>query len=295
MYAFDYQRPSTRDAAKSAASGADTRYLAGGYVGHLAGQMSSTFLPVLVVALLGSAQGGFYLPAQTAFAALVAWYACVLLLPDPPEIEARLVGAFHARPIRRGQHWVVIAATAAQHDTWLSSRPAASSDRSAPSTSGGVRSYRHSSQAAMSAAAVPARLASHSANSPGRGDPEPHTGVRCCCLSSTRPRSLTSRSRWIASCGTRATGSATFTNNPGQAGTDDESRARYREKIAVPRHTLLDLLEAHPECDLPFAEFLDLLSPLRPRFYSISSSPEPCRIASRTAAASPASVNTERL
>ena len=59
----------------------------------------------------------------------------------------------------------------------------------------------------------------------------------------------------------------------GLAGTDDESRARYREKIAVPRHTLLDLLEAHPECDLPFAEFLDLLPPLRPRFYSISSSP----------------------
>jgi O-antigen/teichoic acid export membrane protein len=47
-----------------------TRYLAGGYMGHLAGQMSSTFLPVLVVSLLGSAQGGFYLPAQTAFAAM---------------------------------------------------------------------------------------------------------------------------------------------------------------------------------------------------------------------------------
>jgi O-antigen/teichoic acid export membrane protein len=47
-----------------------TRYLAGGYVGHLAGQLSSTFLPVLVVTLLGSAQGGFYLPAQTAFAAM---------------------------------------------------------------------------------------------------------------------------------------------------------------------------------------------------------------------------------
>ena len=57
------------------------------------------------------------------------------------------------------------------------------------------------------------------------------------------------------------------------AGTDDVSRARYPEKIAVPRVTLLDLLEAHPECDLPFAEFLDLLPPLGPRFYSISSSP----------------------
>ena len=30
MYAFDYQRPASRDAAKSAATGADTRYLAGG-------------------------------------------------------------------------------------------------------------------------------------------------------------------------------------------------------------------------------------------------------------------------
>ena len=30
MYAFDYQRPASRDAAKTAATGADTRYLAGG-------------------------------------------------------------------------------------------------------------------------------------------------------------------------------------------------------------------------------------------------------------------------
>ena len=30
MYAFDYQRPTSRDAAKAAAAGADTRYLAGG-------------------------------------------------------------------------------------------------------------------------------------------------------------------------------------------------------------------------------------------------------------------------
>jgi cytochrome P450/NADPH-cytochrome P450 reductase len=58
------------------------------------------------------------------------------------------------------------------------------------------------------------------------------------------------------------------------AGTDDDARAGYREQIAKPRHTLLELLEAHPDCDLPFAEFLDLLPPLRPRFYSISSSPK---------------------
>ena len=58
----------------------------------------------------------------------------------------------------------------------------------------------------------------------------------------------------------------------GLAGTD-ASKARYREKIAVPRRTLLDVLEDHPECDLPFAEFLDRLPALRPRYYSISSSP----------------------
>ena len=46
------------------------RYLAGGYVGHLAGQMSTTYLPVLIVSLLGAAQGGFFLPAQTAFASM---------------------------------------------------------------------------------------------------------------------------------------------------------------------------------------------------------------------------------
>jgi cytochrome P450/NADPH-cytochrome P450 reductase len=57
------------------------------------------------------------------------------------------------------------------------------------------------------------------------------------------------------------------------ADTDDEAKARYRERIAVPRRTLLDLLEEHPNCDLPFAEYLDLLPPLRPRYYSISSSP----------------------
>jgi cytochrome P450 / NADPH-cytochrome P450 reductase len=58
------------------------------------------------------------------------------------------------------------------------------------------------------------------------------------------------------------------------AGTDDEAKAAYREKIAKPRRTLLEMLEAHPDCDLAFADLLDLLPPLRPRFYSISSSPQ---------------------
>ncbi len=66
------------------------------------------------------------------------------------------------------------------------------------------------------------------------------------------------------------------------AGTDDEAKARYRERVAVPRRTLLDLLEEHPECTLPFAEYLDLLPPLRPRYYSISSSPTTSTSASVT-------------
>jgi cytochrome P450/NADPH-cytochrome P450 reductase len=37
--------------------------------------------------------------------------------------------------------------------------------------------------------------------------------------------------------------------------------------------SLLDLLEAYPDCTMPFEVYLDLLQPLRPRYYSISSSP----------------------
>ncbi|WP_037062825.1 bifunctional cytochrome P450/NADPH--P450 reductase [Pseudonocardia acaciae] len=39
------------------------------------------------------------------------------------------------------------------------------------------------------------------------------------------------------------------------------------------RVSVLDLLERHPGCQLAFASFLQLLTPLRPRRYSISSSP----------------------
>jgi cytochrome P450/NADPH-cytochrome P450 reductase len=36
---------------------------------------------------------------------------------------------------------------------------------------------------------------------------------------------------------------------------------------------VLDLLDAFPACEVPFEVFLDMLPPLRPRYYSISSSP----------------------
>ncbi|MFN8636929.1 MAG: hypothetical protein U0893_24030 [Chloroflexota bacterium] len=57
------------------------------------------------------------------------------------------------------------------------------------------------------------------------------------------------------------------------AGDDAESQARYRAEILQPRRSVLDVLEAVPSCELPFAEYLEMLPMLRPRFYSISSSP----------------------
>jgi cytochrome P450 / NADPH-cytochrome P450 reductase len=54
---------------------------------------------------------------------------------------------------------------------------------------------------------------------------------------------------------------------------DDDGRARYRAEVLEPRRSLLDLLEEHAACELPFGAFLGLLPPLRPRYYSISSSP----------------------
>ncbi len=57
------------------------------------------------------------------------------------------------------------------------------------------------------------------------------------------------------------------------AGEDDDSLARYREEVLQPRKSILDLLDAVPSCALPFQVYLEMLPPLRPRYYSISSSP----------------------
>jgi cytochrome P450 / NADPH-cytochrome P450 reductase len=56
-------------------------------------------------------------------------------------------------------------------------------------------------------------------------------------------------------------------------GDDPEAQSRYRERVFLPNRSLLDLLEEFPGCALPFEVYLDLLPPLRPRYYSISSSP----------------------
>ena len=63
----------------------------------------------------------------------------------------------------------------------------------------------------------------------------------------------------------------------------EEARQRYRDEILNQRKTLLDLLEEFPSCTLPFASYLQLLPAMRPRYYSIASSPvrepESCSIA----------------
>ena len=63
---------------------------------------------------------------------------------------------------------------------------------------------------------------------------------------------------------------------------DDGSQARYRQRVAEPNRSALDLLYQFPACRVPFEVYLDLLPPLRPRYYSISSSalvaPDVCSI-----------------
>ena len=48
---------------------------------------------------------------------------------------------------------------------------------------------------------------------------------------------------------------------------------RYRAEILARRQSVFDLLEEYPACELPFHAYLEMLSLLAPRYYSISSSP----------------------
>jgi cytochrome P450/NADPH-cytochrome P450 reductase len=47
----------------------------------------------------------------------------------------------------------------------------------------------------------------------------------------------------------------------------------YKREVISKRFSVLDVLEDNPECQLPFAAYLDMLKPLTLRQYSISSSP----------------------
>ena len=56
-------------------------------------------------------------------------------------------------------------------------------------------------------------------------------------------------------------------------GDDDASTERYRSEVLGKRKSVFDLLEEYPACELPFHAYLEMLSLLAPRYYSISSSP----------------------
>ena len=56
-------------------------------------------------------------------------------------------------------------------------------------------------------------------------------------------------------------------------GDDAASTERYRADILGKRKSVFDLLEEYPACELPFHAYLEMLSLLAPRYYSISSSP----------------------
>ena len=56
-------------------------------------------------------------------------------------------------------------------------------------------------------------------------------------------------------------------------GDDADSTERYRTDVLAKRKSVFDLLEEHPACELPFHAYLEMLSLLAPRYYSISSSP----------------------
>ena len=56
-------------------------------------------------------------------------------------------------------------------------------------------------------------------------------------------------------------------------GDGDASAEQYRSDVLAKRKSVFDLLEEHPACELPFHSYLEMLSLLAPRYYSISSSP----------------------
>jgi cytochrome P450/NADPH-cytochrome P450 reductase len=57
------------------------------------------------------------------------------------------------------------------------------------------------------------------------------------------------------------------------SGEDEASAARYKTEVLAKHKSVLDLLEEFRACELPFPVYLEMLPALRPRYYSISSSP----------------------
>jgi cytochrome P450/NADPH-cytochrome P450 reductase len=56
-------------------------------------------------------------------------------------------------------------------------------------------------------------------------------------------------------------------------GEDAASSEAYRGEVLAKRKSVYDLMREHPACELPFHLYLEMLSLLSPRYYSISSAP----------------------
>ncbi|MEU6096973.1 cytochrome P450 [Streptomyces sp. NPDC047079] len=54
----------------------------------------------------------------------------------------------------------------------------------------------------------------------------------------------------------------------------EEAEELFQKEILGKRVSVLNLLERFPAVELPLAAFLDMMAPIRPRFYSISSAPQ---------------------
>ena len=54
---------------------------------------------------------------------------------------------------------------------------------------------------------------------------------------------------------------------------ETEADSAYRDEVLVKRKSVIDLLEEFPAIQLPLEVYLEMLTPLSPRYYSISSSP----------------------
>ncbi len=54
---------------------------------------------------------------------------------------------------------------------------------------------------------------------------------------------------------------------------DEASQSLYRAEVMTKRKSVFDLLQENPACELPFHVFIEKMSLLTPRYYSISSSP----------------------
>jgi cytochrome P450 / NADPH-cytochrome P450 reductase len=57
-------------------------------------------------------------------------------------------------------------------------------------------------------------------------------------------------------------------------GEDAQAQEKYRTEVLARRKSVFNLLHEHPACELPFHAYLEMLSLLAPRYYSISSSPK---------------------